>query len=392
MTIHPDGAGAIVYYKYQNTTWILIGQEGRYLSDLHRISEGDIRTSKNDPAFYRNKAKSLMKKYGVPIQYDKIVKKGDKYEVEWRTPMKSWGFPKGGREGSESVLETLSRELIEEVGIPIIDKFNPEFLLNVEQSKGTTKYIYSFYKIEVTREYAQIIEESIKKKSEEYSGEMFNLGFRPINELERLDTESRAFNQKSLKAFRKFAQQPENIGLYYMSRSNKYRGGKGKRSIGAGVTECISKRVYLRHKSRRHKSKHLSSRSKKFFGGGYLLEPTSVIGGRPEVIAVHEPLLPKYSPEPIRDMETYVPSLLKGDEYGSQSPESLQPFSPEAQYSPAEFKQLGGRRKHKTHRRRNRQHGGSDPYGLAGLNSNFNADAMMRTYNCSEPYWNPNCV
>lgn len=388
MTTAVDGAGAIIYYLDESmrkpTTYILIGQEGRYLSDLKTIRPSDSQNSKSDTMFFRNKAKELSRRFGIPVQYDAIKRKGDIYSVIWRTPMNSWGFPKGGREANETAIQTLTRELTEEVGLPITDKYTPKFLMNVEQSKDAKAYVYAFYTIEITKAYASVIIDVIKDKQENMSGEMFNLAFKPAEELMKYDRVYKNFNQKSLHAFRYFAKTRENIGVYYMS---KRYGGKKKslrKRRGAGLTDCISKSVYLKHKQN---------------GGGYLLEPSTVIGGQPEVIAVHEPLLPKYSPEPIKAMETYVPSLLRGDGYGSPNPDSLQPFSPEAQYSPATFtkptcSQTGGRRRSRRRRQRKYQRGGNlnSPYALAGLNSNFNADAMMRTYACSEPYWDPNCV
>jgi len=159
--------------------------------------------------------------------------------------------------------------------------------------------------------------------------------------------------------------------------------------------------IQRRSKLRRNKSRNQKKqkRQQKQKGAGYYLEPDQHIGGLGQINAVHEPILPLYSPQPVVSSEVDMAQKLHGDQYDGPN-YNVQPYEPKFV---EDLHQYGGKRqrnhsknksrRHSRNSRHSRMRGGNvNPYQLSGLQSVFDPNMMNREFACSQPYWMPKCT
>lgn len=211
-----NGAGIIIYYIENNITYILLGTEGRYLSDndpsitaietiLHPIHH-DINIEPETHFAFIAKQLSVDKK--TCVHFDQIARMSTQNVVTQLlsvhfvcvTKESKQGIVKGTTDIDDQLdlIKTISREMKEEIGISL-EELNKTYedLIYLGMTFG-----YTIYGLCVINEEKEKIEKSIQKLHENYQGELFYTKF-----IEMKDIQKKMLNRKTkdaLMMIRKF--------------------------------------------------------------------------------------------------------------------------------------------------------------------------------------------
>jgi len=221
------GSIVIIYYKEYGRTKILIGDESKYVSDtfyrgnptnniISKSLVNDyiaslIETYETYPYEDIEGAKRYFEKHAglleriinentknkekrIEIKYDGFHVKDGMIRTKYRFNRRyidspSVGFIKGGREGNETLEQTVQREAREEIGFDLIEKRLVY--------KNNTIGEYALYYYEITKIESKEIIKNFQKKGKQ--GELFDLRFIDLYAV-HLDS----LNSKSTKALKYF--------------------------------------------------------------------------------------------------------------------------------------------------------------------------------------------
>ena len=185
-------AGIIIYHVNDTSNFplILIGTEGKYLSDTNPYIRHLEKIPQNsDPTHYCSimaKKLSTLSKHKVHV--DKL---SDTPHFVHITPRSKQGIIKGGMddEDQQDILKTISREMIEEIGISVTDGIQYLYQYND----------FTLFSLQVDEQTKQEIEKAIHTLEINYQGELFHTAFVPFDRIEW-----NRLNQKSKKALHIF--------------------------------------------------------------------------------------------------------------------------------------------------------------------------------------------
>jgi len=223
-----NGAGIIIYYTENDITYILIGTEGRYLSDndpsitsIETLSHHDINITPE--THFASLAKQLSVDKKTCVHFDQITetsRENVSQNVSQNVPQKllsvhfvcvtkesKQGMVKGTTDIDDQLdlIKTISREMKEEIGISL-EELNKTYedLIYLGMTFG-----YTIYGLCVTNEEKQKIENSIQKLHENYQGELFYTKF-----IDMKDIQKKMLNRKTkdaLMMIRKFFYNNEQL-------------------------------------------------------------------------------------------------------------------------------------------------------------------------------------
>jgi len=255
------GASAIIWFNDDRTgePFILVGKESVYVSDLYENDDGRqkqnltrdqlgeydlLNALKNTPNLYLTEDEKNLKKeaenlktaketfkeraeeleqilesrfvqLGIKdkrIKFDTPEKKNDGgYEVNYRYLPNNFkrGIIKGGIDGADkNTKDTIIREIAEEVGINVP--------LEVPILIGTSGG-YDIYSIDIQQRNVKNFMNAIESRNDRRSGEVFDLLFKTIPQIESQKSE---YNTKSIGAIESFKNNLKNL--------NNSSGGKRK--------------------------------------------------------------------------------------------------------------------------------------------------------------------
>lgn len=209
-----NGAGIIIYYIENDITYILLGTEGRYLSDndpsitaIETISQHDINIAPE--THFASLAKQLSVDKKTCVHFDQIARVTKLLSVHFVcvTKESKQGMVKGTTDIDDQLdlIKTISREMKEEIGISL-EELNKTYedLIYLGMTFG-----YTIYGLSVTNEEKEKIENSIQKLHENYQGELFYTKF-----IEMKDIQKKMLNRKTkdaLMMIRKFFYNNEQL-------------------------------------------------------------------------------------------------------------------------------------------------------------------------------------
>ena len=209
-----NGAGIIIYYIENDITYILLGTEGRYLSDndpsittIETISQHDINIEPE--THFASLAKQLSVDKKTCVHFDQIAHVSKLLSVHFVcvTKESKQGMVKGTTDIDDQLdlIKTISREMKEEIGISL-EELNKTYedLIYLGMTFG-----YTIYGLCVTNEEKEKIENSIQKLHENYQGELFYTKF-----IEMKDIQKKMLNRKTkdaLMMIRKFFYNNEQL-------------------------------------------------------------------------------------------------------------------------------------------------------------------------------------
>jgi ADP-ribose pyrophosphatase YjhB (NUDIX family) len=177
---------AVAWYRKDGDIFMLVGTESVYSS--HKAIP-DIKDSKEKVSAIV--ASLPAKARYVGRNFDKASRMFKSYTIQRVTADSKKGFPKGGMTGQDKgdVKNTAKREFQEEVGFEL----NKGKL--VAQGKHGGSHIFTY---EVTAEEKDGIERAIKKMEEDRKGELFDVKFLKVTDIEK---ELAHYNATSRTAF-----------------------------------------------------------------------------------------------------------------------------------------------------------------------------------------------
>jgi 8-oxo-dGTP pyrophosphatase MutT (NUDIX family) len=209
MYIMNNNSCVIIYYKnLENNVSILIGDESKWVSDDYDIDKlvnfKDFEKLPNIYTTYKDLHKEckqrvdfLQKYIKEKIKYDtpEYIQVENIFKIHFRylKPQYKTGFIKGGRKTNETTLETIKREIKEEIGM--LENFSHNFLtyiidkeFNYSSKNNNIKEatIVSYFKLEVSNDIKKGIENKIINRNNQSYGELFNVRFIEIKELLKL--------------------------------------------------------------------------------------------------------------------------------------------------------------------------------------------------------------
>ena len=185
-------AGIIIYHVNDTSDFplVLIGTEGKYLSDtnpyIRHLEKIPVNSDPNHYCFTMAKKLSTLSNHKVHIN-----KVSDTPRFVHITPRSKQGIIKGGMdtEDHQDIFKTISREMMEEIGISITDGIQYLYQYND----------FTLFSLQVDKHTKQEIEEAIRTLELNYQGELFNTAFVPFDKIEW-----NRLNQKSKKALQLF--------------------------------------------------------------------------------------------------------------------------------------------------------------------------------------------
>ena len=204
-----SGALVLAYYKENGIFYIVSAYESGYENrkDIPIGTPNDDEFAKLDEDWIKNKETQFV------IDYETTVDRVGRYSI--RRKNDKFGFPKGGAKGTETPLDTAVREFGEEVGYGL-DRSK----LRVLQQSEYTVYTYN-----VSTDEKKPINDAIATMKANRKGELFEVMFRSLEELNK---EKRKMNRKSIDALAVFERNLRQLGGG--SRKSKKRTTRRKRA------------------------------------------------------------------------------------------------------------------------------------------------------------------
>ena len=188
-----SGALVLAYYKENGIFFIVSAYESGYENrkDIPIGTPNDDEFAKLDEDWIKNKETQYV------IDYETTADRVGRYSI--RRKNNKFGFPKGGAKGTETPLDTAVREFGEEVGYGL-DRSK----LRVLQQSEYTVYTYN-----VSTDEKKAIEDAIAIMKANRKGELFEVMFRSLEELNK---EKRKMNRKSIDALAVFERNLRQLG------------------------------------------------------------------------------------------------------------------------------------------------------------------------------------
>ena len=188
-----SGALVLAYYKENGIFYIVSAFESSYENkkDIPIGTPNDDEFAKLDEDWIKNKETQYV------IDNETTADRVGRYSI--RRKNNKFGFPKGGSKGTETPLDTAVREFGEEVGYNV-DRSK----LRVLQQSEYTVYTYN-----VSTDEKKAIEDAIATMKANRKGELFEVMFRSLEELNK---EKRKMNRKSIDALAVFERNLRNMG------------------------------------------------------------------------------------------------------------------------------------------------------------------------------------
>lgn len=188
-----SGALVLAYYKENGIFYIVSAYESGYENrkDIPIGTPNDDEFAKLDEDWIKNKETQYV------IDHETTVDRVGRYSI--RRKNDKFGFPKGGAKGTETPLDTAVREFGEEVGYNL-DRSK----LRVLQQSEYTVYTYN-----VSTDEKKSINDAIATMKANRKGELFEVMFRSLEELNK---EKRKMNRKSIDALSVFERNLRQMG------------------------------------------------------------------------------------------------------------------------------------------------------------------------------------
>ena len=204
-----SGALVLAYYKDNGIFYIVSAYESGYENkkDIPIGTPNDDEFAKLDEDWIKNKETQYV------IDNETTADRAGRYSI--RRVNDKFGFPKGGAKGTETPLDTAVREFGEEVGYDL-DRTK----LRVLQQSEYTVYTYN-----VSTDEKKPINDAIATMKANRKGELFEVMFRSLEELNK---EKRKMNRKSIDALAVFERNLKHMGGG--SRKSKTRTTRRKRA------------------------------------------------------------------------------------------------------------------------------------------------------------------
>jgi len=203
------GALVLAYYKDNGIFYIVSAYESGYENkkDIPMVTPNDDEFANLDEDWIKNKETQYV------IDNETTADRAGRYSI--RRVNDKFGFPKGGAKGTETPLDTAVREFGEEVGYDL-DRTK----LRVLQQSEYTVYTYN-----VSTDEKKPINDAIATMKANRKGELFEVMFRSLEELNK---EKRKMNRKSIDALAVFERNLKHMGGG--SRKSKTRTTRRKRA------------------------------------------------------------------------------------------------------------------------------------------------------------------
>lgn len=241
-----SGAGIIFWYNSRENPIILVGKESVYISDLinddptfaakfgELVSEkqefntsslssmSDEAKLKEAKKVFSRRAESLKEILDLGLlKFDTPQKTETGYRVNFRyLPLDfKRGIIKGKSDNNETPLETVLREVGEELGINISEREQNK-MVNLGDCGG-----YTIFSLQVDRSFIEFVGQRVKERLTARSGEIYDFTFKPLSEIETLLNN---FNSKSKCAINEFKRQILPTIIRRGGRSRKTRKTKRK--------------------------------------------------------------------------------------------------------------------------------------------------------------------
>ena len=219
------GAGIVLWYydEVSRQPILLVGKESKYVSDLINDNEefgrrfGELILSKqelDDTSYiseqdnlraakkeFSRRALELESQLGLGIiKFDAPEKSERGYKVNFRYLPRVFkrGIIKGGTEGSETPLQTVLREVGEEIGINIPES-EEQKMKNLGDCEG-----YTMFSLNIGKKARDVFLSRIQERLKAKSGEIYEFSFKTLSEIDSLLS---GFNKKSQCAINKFKEQ-----------------------------------------------------------------------------------------------------------------------------------------------------------------------------------------
>ena len=204
-----SGALVLAYYKENGIFYIVSAYESGYENrkDIPIGTPNDDEFAKLDKEWIENIDTQYV------IDHETTADRVGRYSI--RKKNNKFGFPKGGAKGTETPLDTAVREFGEEVGYGL-DRSK----LRVLQQSEYTVYTYN-----VSTDEKKHINDAIATMKANRKGELFDVMFRSLEELNK---EKRKMNRKSIDALAVFERNLRQLGGG--SRKSKKRTTRRKRA------------------------------------------------------------------------------------------------------------------------------------------------------------------
>ena len=204
-----SGALVLAYYKENGIFYIVSAYESGYENrkDIPIGTPNDDEFAKLDKEWIENIDTQYV------IDHETTADRVGRYSI--RRKNDKFGFPKGGAKGTETPLDTAVREFGEEVGYGL-DRSK----LRVLQQSEYTVYTYN-----VSTDEKKHINDAIATMKANRKGELFDVMFRSLEELNK---EKRKMNRKSIDALAVFERNLRQLGGG--SRKSKKRTTRRKRA------------------------------------------------------------------------------------------------------------------------------------------------------------------
>ena len=188
-----SGALVLAYYKENGIFYIVSAYESGYENrkDIPIGTPNDDEFAKLDEDWIKNKETQYV------IDYETTADRVGRYSI--RRKNDKFGFPKGGAKGTETPLDTAVREFGEEVGYDL-DRSK----LRVLQQSEYTVYTYN-----VSTDEKKPINDAIATMKANRKGELFEVMFRSLEELNK---QKRKMNRKSIDALAVFERNLRQLG------------------------------------------------------------------------------------------------------------------------------------------------------------------------------------
>ena len=188
-----SGALVLAYYKENGIFYIVSAYESGYENrkDIPIGTPNDDEFAKLDKEWIENIDTQYV------IDHETTADRVGRYSI--RRKNDKFGFPKGGAKGTETPLDTAVREFGEEVGYDL-DRSK----LRVLQQSEYTVYTYN-----VSIDEKKPINDAIATMKANRKGELFEVMFRSLEELNK---EKRKMNRKSIDALAVFERNLRQLG------------------------------------------------------------------------------------------------------------------------------------------------------------------------------------
>lgn len=191
----------IIYCNKLNTICVLVGDESQWVSDDYDIDTlvnckdfekiPNIYTYKDLHKECKKRVNYLQQYIKEQIKYDtpEYIQNENIFKIHFRylKPNYKTGFIKGGRKDNENSLQTIKREIQEEIGM--LENYSDIFLTHIiDKPLHYFKQIslISYFKLEVSDYIKNSIEEKIIDRHNQSYGELFNVRFIKIKDILQL--------------------------------------------------------------------------------------------------------------------------------------------------------------------------------------------------------------